>query len=694
MSDLQALFVEEAQDLLPELEEALLELENNNDDLDLVARIFRAMHTIKGSGAMCDFPNIASFTHELENVFDLVRKGDISVNKKLVEIGLSSHNYITELIDSADQLNPRLREEGNHILAQLSVYAPIVGDISAANPDENHHNKDTSQQQKNGISHFRIHFVPEPALLTYGINPLNVLQSLLQLGEVYSQAYVESLPKLAEIDETLCYTSWVMVVKTIHSRDEVADVFSLVEEDSEVTITAIDITDEDAPQRLGEILLARGDIQQEQLAPLCEQPPLLGEKIVNSGLLPQEKVDSALVEQNLLREQRQQTQSTDNVRVSSARLDSQMDLVGELVIALAGLKQYSQSREDARLSLINDELEQLVTSIRDNVLGIRMLPIGGIFGKFRRLVRDLSNEQGKQIELLTEGAETELDKTVIDQLSEPLVHLIRNSLDHGIELPEQRIAAGKDPLGKITLSAKHAQGQVIIQIKDDGGGIDADKVWEKVLEKGLSTQQEKPAPKDILAFIFAPGFSTAATITSISGRGVGMDVVKKAIESLRGSIDIDSVVGVGSTITLRLPLTLAIIDGLLVRVGAEILVVPLAMVEECVETTRGALKYSAQGQLIRVRDTLVPCLPLQNWAGSAARVNDDIQIVIVSVEGQCYGLIVDDVVGQEQIVIKSLGRIYQAIEGVSGATILGDGAVALILDLVKIVQLFDSKENV
>jgi two-component system chemotaxis sensor kinase CheA len=434
-------------------------------------------------------------------------------------------------------------------------------------------------------------------------------------------------------------------------------------------------------------------VSREQIQSLFEQRERLGETMVSSGLVSQEKVDSALMEQNVVRQQRQRQQNmpSDSVKVSSHRLDAQMDLVGELVIALASLKLRAQTQNDTELKRVAENLDQLVTDLRDNVLGIRMLPIGGTFGKFRRLVRDLSNEQGKQIELLTEGAGTELDKSVIDQLSEPLVHLIRNSLDHGIERPADRLACGKGEKGHITLSAKHAQGHVIIQIEDDAKGIDADIVWNKVLEKGLAESDVRPTDKEVLPYIFAPGFSTAEAITNISGRGVGMDVVKQAIEGLRGSIDIDSTVGQGTCITLRLPLKLAIIDGLLVRVGSESLVLPLSAVEECVETTRSALRYSRRGQVIPVRDTLVPCLPLQNWVGQPSLVEDAaIQIVIVSLEGQRYGLMVDDVIGQEQIVIKSLGCVYQSIEGVSGATILGSGGVALILDLPKIIQLFEA----
>ena len=540
MSQLQDIFIEESAELLPELEEAFLELESNPDDMELVARIFRAMHTIKGSGSMCDFPNIASFTHELETAFDRVRKGEITVTKKLIEIGLDSHGYIVSMIEAADQLTPVLREQGKDILARLRVYSPVDDESEAATVLDQADDKTVSVE----LTNYRIRFVPERELFTYGINPLRIFKTLSELGDVHTVAYTDDIPALDEMDETGCYMSWEIIVSTQQPREVIDELFSLVEEDSDVRIDVIDHESDfnEDYKRLGDILVERGDLTQEQVAGFFEQRALLGEMIAESGLVSQEKINSALLEQEVVREgreQRKQVAVNDNVRVSSARLDAQMDLVGELVIALASLNQLAAEKAEPKLTAISEELDQLVTNIRDNVLGIRMLPIGSTFSKFRRLVRDLSNEQGKKIELVTYGADTELDKTVIDQLGDPLVHLIRNSLDHGIELPKDRLANGKPEGGEITLTARHAQGHVIIEIKDNGKGINADVVWQKVLEKGLATADERPSEKEILQYIFAPGFSTAAEITSISGRGVGMDVVKRSIESLRGNIDIE-----------------------------------------------------------------------------------------------------------------------------------------------------------
>ncbi|WP_019026929.1 chemotaxis protein CheA [Colwellia piezophila] len=695
--NMQTIFIEEATDLLEELEEAFLELENDTKNMDIINRIFRAMHTIKGSGSMCGFTNLSKFTHEFETAFDRVRNGEIIVTKELIEIGLDSHSFIEKVIKSLDHINPTLREESKEILQMLHKYSPQKEEdipqginIDLSTPDE-----DVALDW----AHYRIRFIPDKNVLTMAMNPLALIDCLMDLGEVRSVAYVNEIPDLDEIDETACYLSWEIIISTQQGKDDIIEIFEFIEDDCELKVDVINQESdfENDYKRLGDILIERGDLTEEQLAALFEEKPLAGELIKESGLVPQEKIDSALLEQEVVRserDQKKQAVASDNIRVSSARLDMQMDLIGELVISLASLNQLALEQNDSKLNAISEELDSLVTNIRDNVLGIRMLPIGSTFSKFRRLVRDLSSEQGKKIEMLTFGADTELDKMVIDQLSDPLVHLIRNSLDHGIELPAVRQASGKDESGTITLTAKHAHGHVLIEIKDDGKGIDPEIIWNKALEKNFAKAGEKPSDREILQYIFEPGFSTADTVSNISGRGVGMDVVKRSIESLRGSILMESILGKGTTITLQLPLTLAIIEGLLVSVGSESLVIPLSMVVECVETKKSKLQSSKRGQLIRVRDTLIPCLPLQNWVGEQSTMPEDIQVIIVNIDDERYGLIINDVIGQQQIVIKSLGDIYKTIAGVSGATILGDGSVALILDLPQIVQLFEVAERI
>jgi len=331
-------------------------------------------------------------------------------------------------------------------------------------------------------------------------------------------------------------------------------------------------------------------------------------------------------------------------------------------------------------------VERLTGELRDSALNIRMLPIGSTFSKFKRLVRDLSSELGKEIELTTDGAETELDKTVIEKLNDPLVHLIRNSLDHGIEQPEARVAAGKTRHGTVHLAAVHSGDSVLITIQDDGAGLDKEAIRSKAIERGVIAAQAELTDKELFNLIFAPGFSTAKKISSISGRGVGMDVVKRAIEALRGTIDITSVHGEGTRITVRIPLTLAIIESLLVRIGPDFFMMPLSLVDECVELTRQDVARSNGRHLANVRDHLVPYIPLRERFLIRGDCPDIEQIVITEVNGSRIGFVVDQVIGEHQTVIKSLGRAYKNVEGISGATILGDGSVALILDVPQLVQ--------
>jgi two-component system chemotaxis sensor kinase CheA len=404
---------------------------------------------------------------------------------------------------------------------------------------------------------------------------------------------------------------------------------------------------------------------------------------VQEGIVPQSKVEAALLEQQEVRQVRQQQAVQDtalSIRVPAERLDHLVNLVGELVTVQAHLSQTAAEKNDGDIVTIAEEVERLISELRDTTLTMRMLPIGSTFSKFKRLVRDLSSELGKEIDLETSGAETELDKTVIEKLNDPLVHLIRNSIDHGIELPEVRQAAGKPPKGIVPLGAVHSGDSVLVTIRDDGAGLNKEAIRAKAIERGLITAGAELSDREIYNLIFAPGFSTAKNVTSVSGRGVGMDVVKKAIEALRGSIDINSTPGRGSVITLKIPLTLAIIETLLVRIDTSFFVLPLAMVEECIELTRADVAASHGRNLAHVRGTLTPYISLREQFGISGNQPEIEQVVIAGVNGSRIGFVVDDVVGEHQTVIKSLGKLYRDVQGISGATILGDGTVALILD--------------
>jgi two-component system chemotaxis sensor kinase CheA len=446
-------------------------------------------------------------------------------------------------------------------------------------------------------------------------------------------------------------------------------------------------------QRIGEILTDRGDVGVDVVqAALAQQKPL-GELLVGAGALSSDKLTSALAEQQHTRRDGVAAKPSASVRVPAERLDELMDRVGELVIVQSRLRQIAANSTEQQVKAVAEEVERLVLELRDTTMGIRMLPIGSLFGRFRRVVYDLSRELGKQVELVMEGEETELDKTVIEQLGDPLVHLIRNAIDHGLEDPAGRAAAGKPEIGRMTLSARHAGMEVLITITDDGRGLARDRIRARAEERGLLAPGAVLTDAELFQVLFQPGFSTAAQITSLSGRGVGMDVVKRTIEGLRGTIDLASSPGQGTGVTLRLPLTLAIIDGLLVRVGKGRYVLPLGAVEECVELSAEEDARSRGRSFLNIRGDLVPFLRLRDLFAAKTPPDRFQKIVVVSSGDLKVGLVVDQVIGDHQTVIKSLSRLHADIAMFSGATILGDGAVALILDVAHLVAYGQLKEE-
>ncbi|OGU04622.1 MAG: chemotaxis protein CheA [Geobacteraceae bacterium GWC2_58_44] len=680
-------FKEEAYELLTELESSLLELEETPDDGDLIGRVFRAMHTIKGSGSMFGFDDIASFTHEVETIFDMVRNGKLQVTKTLVNLTLAARDQIKSMLDLSDGEGAADAEASARIIAGLRTLACC--DTPAAAPAQAKAAKPAPLERVS----YRIRFVPARGIFASGSNPLHLLGELRELGTCTVMAQTSGFPSLSEMDPEACYVYWDVILTTDQGVNAIRDVFIFVEDDCELKIEVIAEHDRFAEQqeykKLGEILIERGDISAQDMKEVLAQQKRFGELAVSRGIIPEARLQSALVEQRHIKEVRQEKQSAEaasSIRVPAERLDELVNLVGELVTVQARLSQTATLREDAELSAIAEEVERLTAELRDSALNIRMLPIGSTFSKFKRLVRDLSGELGKEIEMTTDGAETELDKTVIEKLNDPLVHLIRNSIDHGVELPQAREAAGKPRHGTVHLAAVHSGDSVLITIADDGAGLDKEAIRAKAVDKGIIAASAELPEKELFALIFAPGFSTAKKVSSVSGRGVGMDVVKRAIEALRGSIEISSVRGQGTRITVRIPLTLAIIESLLVKIGNDSFMLPLSLVDECVELTREDLARSHGRNLAHVRGRLVPYIPLRERFGIPGEAPEIEQIVITEVNGQRVGFVVDHVIGEHQTVIKSLGRAYKNAEGISGATILGDGSVALILDVPQLVH--------
>jgi len=519
------------------------------------------------------------------------------------------------------------------------------------------------------------------------------LDEIRELGECRITPLVNNIPSLYDLDPEGCYLAWDIVLTTQQHVDRIKEVFIFVEDECSVSIDPIDVEDEfhdELPvKRLGEILVERKDVPEDKLKQILHKQKKIGELLVDSNLTDRQTIDSALAEQghiNNVKERRREEKSASCIRVASNKLDTLVDLVGELVTMQARLSRISSTIDNPDLLSVVEEAERLTGELRDNTMSIRMMQIGATFSKFKRLVRDLSRELGKEIELLTEGAETELDKTVIERLDDPLVHIIRNCIDHGIEPPDIRISAGKPAVGKIRLSARHSGANVLIEINDDGAGLDRESIYLKAVEKGLLPANADLPDKDIFNCIFAPGFSTAQRITNVSGRGVGMDVVRKSIDALRGAIEIKSIKNKGTSVLIKLPLTLVIIEGLLVEIGENHFVLPISIVKECVELSQEDILRNRGCDIANIRGDIVPYIRLRNEFEIDASPPELEQIVVTGANGNRIGFVVDRVIGEHQTVIKNLGKVFSNVKEISGATILGNGKIALIIDTQKLVE--------
>jgi two-component system chemotaxis sensor kinase CheA len=656
------IFLTEAEELLVRIEEIALELDGGGNASDLINPLFRAFHTLKGSGSMFGFDTVAAFTHHVESALDQVREGRAPLSKELIELILRSKDHIKALLDAAQSNQTPPVAAGAEIVVALNTLLPPVDSASPkGSPAEAPGTgKPLAPANPSPCQTFQIHFRPAPDMMSSGTNPIALLNELRELGDCHVTANTSGVPALEQLQSDRCYFAWDVTLTTSRGLNAVKDVFMFVEDGSEIKIEATEVP---APAPAG-----GGSSPAGRSVPAAapESKPVAQA----AAAVPSRKLSA----------------KDSSVRVPSERLDRLVNLVGELVMNQSRLSQVAAAAKLPDLAASVEDLERLVDELRDNVLGIRMMPIGATFSRFKRLVHDLSAELAKEVDLVTEGEDTELDKTVLDQLGDPLVHLIRNSLDHGIELPAVRVGAGKPRRGIIRLAAAHVGSNVVITITDDGRGIDAAAVRAKAVEKGLVAADAKLSEREINELIFRPGFSTAEKITSVSGRGVGMDVVKRQFEALRGQIAVASRAGIGTTITLTLPLTLAIIDGLLVEIGRDQFIVPMSVVTENVELLRAERGSHNGRNAIAVRGDLVPYLRLRETFAITGADLDVEKIVIARHGDERVGLVVDRVVGSHQTVIQPLGKFYRNIDLVSGATIMGDGRVALILDLGGLIR--------
>lgn len=676
----------EAEERLAEIEEGILDLEDNHDDRDAVDRLFRAMHTIKGSGAMFGFEDISSFAHHVEAVLDRVRAGDVEVTRELIDLVLSSKDAIKAMLGVKGVESATTASERRVIVEELWKFMPNKEGAPGARPVQIA--EEPADVTDIARKNYRVRFIPPRDIYRTGTDPASLLDELKAMGEMIVTPLTDGIPPLSEIDPELCYFGWDCVLTTIQTVDAIKDVFIFVEDGSSIKIEELS---NDRPNEIGEILVQRGDAKISDVEMAALQQKKIGEILVDHCEVSREKINSALSEQKVIVKQKDQVESS-SIRVPSDRLDRLINIVGELVITQARLTQIASHMDNRDLTISAEGVELLTAELRDIALGIRMMPIGTSTAKFRRVVRDLSTELGKKVGFVVEGAETELDKTVLDRLGDVLVHMIRNSIDHGIESPDEREAVNKPASGTLKLTAEHKGAHVVISVEDDGRGLDPESIRAKGIERGLITKDAELSNKEIFALIFKAGFSMAKKVTSVSGRGVGMDVVKREIEALRGSVDISSVKGVGTKIDLSLPLTLAIIDGMLVVVGENRYVIPLSLVEECVEITDGTIEKFHGRHVIEVRGEIVPYVRLREIFGFGESELQSEAAVVVHDGDRRVGVVVDAVVGNHQTVIKSLGSMYKDIEVLSGATILGDGSVAMILDVGALIAIAEKEE--
>ncbi len=704
---LAQVFRQEAEDLLVELESSLLELEATPDDRDLIDRTFRAMHTIKGSGAIFGFEDVSLFTHEVETIFDLARSGQITVTKELIKLTLVARDRIQEMFEGSPDgrdLNP---EASRLIIAKLQVLKPDGLQESQAKTSTVEPGVEAPGPVVGGV--FWVRFKPPRDILFRGTQPLALLADLAELGQAMVFANTVDIPPLHELTDESCFLRWDVILEATVSEEQVRDVFMFVEDESELTVrkvgALVDKDDEARFDRLGDILLKRGDISEEDLCNALKGQKRLGEILTATGKVSDSQVAAALAEQTVVSKHRPRDDASEqSMRISTRLVDNLMNLSGEFIVArntLAHLER-TLTRNECPIEVFSKELRKatmtlsrIADELQDNVMTMRMVPVRTVFMKFTRIIRDISQKTGKQVELVMVGEETELDKGVAEGIGDPLVHLVRNAADHGIEPAEDRLKAGKPAQGKITLSASHQGNAIVITVSDDGAGLDPDAILNKAIQRGLVSPEraDNMEREEIFKFILQPGFSTAKTITDISGRGVGMDVVMTNIKKLGGVLTIQSEKGQGTTIRLELPLTLAIVEALLVRVGGNDFALPVEAVRETVKIPRHRLKKMLDGQAASLRGKIVAVAHLGDLLGiersraSEKDAEEDVALLILDNGDEGVGIAVDALLRHEEIVIKPLEDYLAGLPGLTGASIMGDGRALLILDPAQIISL-------
>ncbi|HEC28064.1 MAG TPA: chemotaxis protein CheA [Gammaproteobacteria bacterium] len=666
MSQFLETFYEESFEGLDIMESSLLNLDAGAADEEVINNIFRAAHSIKGGSGTFGLDAVASFTHVLETLLDEMRDGRREVTGEAVNLLLQSVDCLRGMLSALRSESELDQENIDALHSELEdMLHGGAGDVSVSEKVE-----DTNTGSASDGSGWQIFFRPLSHMLLSGNDPVRMLKELRELGELSVEVDTSTLPVLSELIPEESYLAWNMILTGAASRELVDEVFAWVDGDCELIINPI-----------------------EKQADIAEAAENNNDDGVRGELLNDRRMESSDRRKSDRRSASASAGESTSIRVGIDKVDSVINLVGELVITQSMLGTLGEDFDMSKIKHLTDGLSQLERNTRElqeEVMRMRMLPISFTFSRFPRMVHDVSQKLGKKIELQLLGEQTELDKTVIEKIGDPLVHLVRNSLDHGIEAPADRLAAGKPETGILLLNAFHRGGNIVIEVKDDGNGLNTKKILSKAIERGLVSADANMSDEEINALIFLPGFSTADVVSDVSGRGVGMDVVRSNIHSLGGTVSVESKPGVGSTFTVKLPLTLAILDGQTVSVGNEVYIVPLVSIIESMQVKAEMLNYVAgKGEVFRLRDEYLPIIRLHEAFGVESKVMEITEglLVVVETEGKHVGLFVDELLGQQQVVIKSLEENYKKVEGISGATILGDGSVALIMDIPGLIRL-------
>ncbi len=696
-----ATFIEEASDQLVQMEDILLRAESEVCSEDDLNALFRCAHTIKGSGGLFGLDEVVRFTHVVENVLDRLRKDELHFDSTLISLLLACQDHISDLIGAVAEDGEVSKARSDELLVSLQKVLGQEGSALAttapAGPDAPDPEISASGGGSLGLDHWHLSLRFGAKVLQDGMDPLGFINYLNQYGTlIHVETLLDDLPAFDDADPELFYLGFEVSLRSTATKAEIEGVFEFIQEGSKIVILppqskvsdylALMASLQGDVARIGEILIACGSITAHELKQaLLEQDHQLehsriGEILIEQGAIQHVVVEAAAEQQKRVEDKRSVESKT--VKVPAERLDALIDRVGELVIAGVGTHLQISHVNRPELKESADVLLSLVEDIRDMALRLRMVAIGEVFSRFPRVVRDVAKELGKDIELRIHGAESELDKSMVDKIGDPLMHLVRNSMDHGIEPSEIRRANGKSTRGTVELNAYHESGSINIEVRDDGRGLDRERILRKAIESGLISSDDKLSDQDVYRLILAPGFSTAEKVTNLSGRGVGMDVVRNNIEALRGTLDIESIPGQGTTMRLCLPLTLAIIDGFHVGVGSSHFIIPLDMVIECIELPSdiGEMEYLDQ------RNEALPFIRLREIFGEQGPEHLRPRVIVVRFGRRRAGLVVDRIFGKCQAVIKPLGPLFAEVPAISGSTIIGNGEVGMILDVPALVR--------